>query len=88
MATVADFRMDELFGDMNGPLAYWGPAQAPVLTAPAITRSGVQHDTACIALDRLADVVGGRTWTGTSTLMDAAFAQADRALQPLSLAAA
>jgi hypothetical protein len=88
MTATIDFGMDELFGDMNGPLAYWGPAQAPALTAPGIIRSTPRHDADCIALDRLAETIGGRTWVGTSTLMDAAFIQAAVALRPASLAAA
>ncbi len=67
---------------MNGPLAYWGPAEAPV-AAPATAAIWRVHPTATLlspaeqaALSRLSETLHGRTWAGTNTLMSALFAAA------------
>lgn len=80
---------DEIIGDMNGPIGYWGPAATdgvPV-TRPAVA-AAVRHDAGCEALGRLAETFGGYTWTGTAALMDAAFQQAGAAMRPAVLVAA
>lgn len=59
--------------DMNGPLAYWGPATPPITSGGAPVHrppSGMQTERSGLA--RLALTVNGRTWTGTSALMSAA----------------
>ena len=75
-ATVTD--NDTPFGDMNGPLAYWGPVAAPpslpVRRARRMTERPLPTDQA--ALTRLSRTMHGRTWSGTNALMSTLFAAA------------
>jgi hypothetical protein len=90
MMTIAtDVRTGYVLEDMNGPLGYWGPAPVPAYRpSQPFTGTSLRHDIGCVALDRLATTVAGRTWTGTASLMDAAFQQAGDAVRPATLAAA
>jgi hypothetical protein len=74
---ATSIQIDEIIGDMNGPIGYWGPAATAGIsvTRPAVA-AGVRHDAGCEALGRLAKMFAGYTWTGTAALMDAAFRQA------------
>jgi hypothetical protein len=72
---------ESLFGDMIGPLTYWGPVAAAATAAPPLARrvrpmatrlTPMEH----AALSRLSRTLHGRTWAGTNTLMSALFAAA------------
>jgi hypothetical protein len=75
--TATSIQIDEIIGDMNGPIGYWGPAatDSVSVTRPAVA-AAVRHDAGREALGRLAETFAGYTWTGTAALMDAAFQQA------------
>lgn len=89
MTIATDVRTGYVLEDMNGPLGYWGPAQAPAYRpSQPFTGTSLRHDVGCAALDRLATTVASRTWTGTASLMDAAFQQADADLRSAALVAA
>jgi hypothetical protein len=60
------------FGDMNGPLAYWGPVETKAPARPRRERGITAADVA--AISKLGRTLHGRTWAGTSALMSALFA--------------
>ena len=68
--------------DMNGPLAYWGPAPltpaAITLVAAPVVVTGPEID----ALAKLTRTLHGRTWSGTHALMSALFSAADQDGRP------
>ena len=62
-----------VIGDMNGSLAYWGPAarNTSAQAAPA-GRPAPELQSTRSSLARLARTVNGRTWTGTNALLSEA----------------
>jgi hypothetical protein len=69
---------DATVGDMNGALAYWGPVRRAATIAPAPPIES--NSTHVAALRRLGETLHGRTWSGTSRLMGALFADAHPSL--------
>lgn len=70
---------DLTLGDMNGPLAYWGPAHtsgrpATARSQPVTTLGAGERE----VLARLSETLHGRTWAGTSALMADLFASVAR----------
>jgi hypothetical protein len=82
MMTATFTESATLFGDMNGPLAYWGPAEAPLAASATAPVQRVQAMATLLTpaeqavLNRLSETLHGRTWAGTSALMSALFAAA------------
>jgi hypothetical protein len=76
MTTAAATDNDVPFGDMNGPLAYWGPAAdpAPLVVHRARPLADPLAPAEQDALSRLSQTLHGRTWAGTSALMSALLA--------------
>jgi hypothetical protein len=68
----APAEMPDAIADMNGPLAYWGPAARPTAAGTQPRRTQPAPEAAETGLIRLARTLNGRTWTGTSTLMSLA----------------
>jgi hypothetical protein len=60
------------FGDMNGPLTYWGPVQRRTPARPRRERTISAAD--ITAISQLGRTLHGRTWAGTNALMSALFA--------------
>jgi hypothetical protein len=60
------------FGDMNGPLTYWGPVQRRTPVRPSRERTISAAD--ITAISQLGRTLHGRTWAGTNALMSALFA--------------
>lgn len=66
------------FGDMNGPLAYWGPTETAAAAAPGPRREIVVSERDRAAVARLGETLNGRTWAGTNALMSTLFAALER----------
>jgi hypothetical protein len=88
MTTATTRQTDEMLADMNGPLAYWGPTIHTTPVRGSRASAGYTHDVECLVLERLAETVNDRTWTGTAMLMGEAFRQADLGYQAFGRAAA
>lgn len=63
MNTPRDASDELAVGDMNGPLAYWGPVTRPGGTTRG--QVGVSPAALGVALMLLRTTLHGRTWSGT-----------------------
>lgn len=77
MQTISHTTLDSTFGDMNGPLAYWGPVRSNGTSrTPLASVSAEERAT----LARLGGALNGRTWSGTNELIRSLIATPQREL--------